>query len=406
MSTYAEKKHYYDTVLNTDKTTFQTSNDEPTPIDCVEEMMSSIPDTFWKTPDLCILDPCCGNGNFGLVAQQFLSPTAKMVFNDTNTRRLEVVKKVFALDTVDVTCMDFLSEFPTDRMFDLIMANPPYAKFSTDGRRASKNHNLVGDFIKKSLSILKPGGFLLYIVPDNWMSYSDRNTLILKLTSLQFHTLNIHTAKKYFKKIGSSFTWFLLENTPYYTNFNVTGLWKKNEYSGMVNSCIRRFIPLYYTSTVQSLLKKTIDADNEKFHVETSSFLHRYTKTKLISDTQTDAYPYRIIHTPTKTCYASIPHKYQDGYKVFISSTNVYGTFVDDCGMTQSIMFIRCKSKSEADRINTILQHPLYKFLNDICRWGNFNNIRVVQRFPIPSVPDDIQTSFELTANELELVYR
>jgi hypothetical protein len=150
-------------------------------------------------------------------------------------------------------------------------------------------------------------------------------------------------------------------------------------------------------------LSKTLDDDNEKFIVETTSFLHHYTKNNLISSTKDDEHPYRLIHTPTQTCYSSIPHKYQDGYKVFISSTNVYSTFVDNCGMTQSIMFIRCKTLDEANRINNILQHPLYRFLNNICRYGNFNCIRVVQRFPIPFDPTDIPKSFGLTDEEIKL---
>ena len=41
--------------------------------------------------------------------------------------------------------------------------------------------------------------------------------------------------------------------------------------------------------------------------------------------------------------------------------------------------------KSYFKKYAEILQHPLYVFLNNICRWGNFNNIRILQSFPIPS---------------------
>ena len=45
---YSKIKHYYDTVLNKDKTLVVTSNDEPTPLSCVEEMVNKIPENFWK----------------------------------------------------------------------------------------------------------------------------------------------------------------------------------------------------------------------------------------------------------------------------------------------------------------------------------------------------------------------
>ena len=59
-------KQYYDTNLNLDKTTYQSSNDEPTPIDCIIDMINKIPEELWEREDLSILDPCCGNGNFAL----------------------------------------------------------------------------------------------------------------------------------------------------------------------------------------------------------------------------------------------------------------------------------------------------------------------------------------------------
>jgi len=65
-SSFDEIKKYYDEILNTDKSTYKSSNDEPTPIDCISEMISKIPSELWEKPDLSILDPCCGNGNFSI----------------------------------------------------------------------------------------------------------------------------------------------------------------------------------------------------------------------------------------------------------------------------------------------------------------------------------------------------
>ena len=64
---YNAVKEHYDKELNKDKKLVKTSNDEPTPIDCVEEMVNKIPEDFWKRKNLKILDPCCGCGNFPFV---------------------------------------------------------------------------------------------------------------------------------------------------------------------------------------------------------------------------------------------------------------------------------------------------------------------------------------------------
>ena len=409
--TYQDLKNYYDENLNKDDSLVKTSNDVPTPIDCVEEMINTIPEDFWKNSSIKILDPCCGCGNFFLAiyfkllkyhsAEHIISNM--LYFNDLNTDRLNVVKLVFGIRS-NITEKDFLV-FDEDTKFDLIVANPPYAKLLPNGKRASKNHNMIGSFINKSLKILKEKGYLLYITPDNWMSFADRNTLIKTLTSLQIIHINIHSAKKkYFKKVGSSFTWYLIENTPSYKDIVVEGTWKNKEYKSTVKSEERRFIPLFYNKLIQSIINKTIDKANDKFEVLTSSDLHKYTKKKLISKDKDEEHKYKLIHTPSQTVYASRPHKFQDGYKVFISTTTYYSTFVDNCGMTQSIAFVRCKNKKQAEKIQKILMHPMYKFINNICRYGNFNNIRILQNFPKCMNYKKVYETFDITKEEQEFI--
>ena len=410
---YNSLKTYYNVYLNTDQTLVKTSNDEPTPIECVEEMINKIPEDTWKRDDLKVLDPCCGCGNFFLVILEKLKKyhTVKdilenmLYFNDINEDRLTVVKEIFMSDeyNLNISEMDYL-KYDEEMKYDIVVANPPYAKLLSNGKRASKNHNLIGVFIDKTLKILKEGGYMLYITPDNWMTFSDRNTLIKTLTSLQILYINIHIAKKYFKKIGSSFTWYLIENKKSYKDVEIEGIWKGNLYNSTVESQVRRYIPLYYNRIIQSILKKTIDASNTKFKVETSSDLHKYTKKIHISNQKTDEFKYKLIHTPKQTVWANRPHKYQTGYKVFISTTTYYGVFVDNCGMTQSIAFIRCDNKKKANKIKSVLEHPLYVFINNICRYGNFNNIRILQNFPYCDNKEKIYETFKITTEEQNFI--
>lgn len=407
--------YHYDNVVNKDKSTYKSSNDETTPLDCVKEMIQSIPESFWEKQNLKILDPCCGNGNFHLIIfYKLLQHHSKdnilnniLYFNDVNKERLNNVRKYFNTSgkfNINITNNDYI-DYNDDNKYDLIVANPPYAKILENGKRAAKNHNLIKDFLEKALTQLKPNGYLLFITPDNWMSFADRNTIVSKLTSLQIIHLDIHSSKKYFKKIGSTFTWYLVENCPFYKNINVTGIYNKKEYKDSVTSLKRNYIPLFYNQLVYSILSKTIDDTScNKFKVETSSDLHKYTKRDLIQTIQDDTYKYKLIHTPKQTVYACRAHKYQEGYKVFISTTDKYGVFIDNCGMTQSIAFIRCDNEKEAVKYKEILDHPLYKFINNICRWGNFNNIRILQRFPLINDKSKIYEKLNITKQEIELI--
>ena len=72
--------------------------------------------------------------------------------------------------------------------------------------------------------------------------------------------------------------------------------------------------------------------------------------------------------------------------------------------MTQSIAFIRCDNEKEAIKYREILDHPLYKFINNICRWGNFNNIRILQRFPLINDKNKIYKELNITKEEIELI--
>lgn len=412
-NTYDEIKSYYNDTLNKDKKSFKTKNDEPTPIDCIEYMISKIPSELWDRPNLKILDPCAGNGNFFIpilyqLREKYTDEEIfeKLYFNDTNDIRINNIKQIFdsSKNHLNITQKDFL-EYDEDEIYDLNVANPPFAKLLPNGKRASKNHNMIKEFIIKSLKVVKEGGYLLYITPDNWMSKADRNHLIKDLTKYQIIHLNIHKSKDYFPKIGSSFTWYIIQKKPFYKDIEIEGRWRGINYTSNVSSRIRSFIPQYYNSIIDSISQKTLENDTlVKFKVETTSDLHKYTKRHLISTINDDEHPYKLIHTPKQTVYASRPHKWQDCWKVFISTTDSYSTFIDNCGMTQSVAFIRCESKEIAETYKKILDHKFYQFINDICRWGNFNNIRILQSFPIPTDTKNIWNNFNLTEEEIQFV--
>ena len=77
--------------------------------------------------------------------------------------------------------------------------------------------------------------------------------------------------------------------------------------------------------------------------------------------------------------------------------------------MTQSIVFIQSLNEEDAKKNKQILEHPLYVFINNICRWGNFNNIRILQNFPIPKINytcnyKEIYDYFNITDEEINFI--
>ena len=385
-------KHYFDT-LNKNYSHFYNSNDICTPLDCVKEMVDSLPSSFLEKKELKILDCCCGNGNFHAYLATKTSLN-NLYFNEINEKRIFNLYKYFG-ENIHLTKKDFLT-YPENKIYDLVVSNPPYAKFNNN-IRTSKNHNLSRIFIEKALKITKKGGYILFIVPNNWMSFADRNHLPKEMSKYQFIHLNIHGAKKWFPKVGSSFTWFLLKKSENTKPFTVHNHYVLKDIQKIQLRSNLNFIPLYLNDLSLSIIDKVIYAQKTKYKIETTSYLHHYTKKKFLKDQKDDLYQYKIIHTPTKTVYSKIPHKYQQGHKVFISLSNQYKTFIDNCGMTQSVAFIRCKNLQEAQEIKKQLDNPIYRFVNNITRYGNFNNIRILQNF-------SILESIKLTSAEIKFI--
>ncbi len=405
MEEYNKLKKVFN-ALNEDKSHFVNSNDICTPMECVEEMLDKVPKDFWAKKKIKILDPCAGNGNFHLCIKYLLSKHHQetsdiLYFNEINEKRISNIRKYF--DNPNITCIDFLA-YPEEEKYDMVVANPPYAKFDINGVRTAKNHNLSRDFINKGLSVLKDNGYLIFIIPDNWMSLSDRNDVPYNLSQYQFIHLNIHGAKRYFPTVGSSFTWFVLQKSSNKKEFFIENNFLiKSVDSVKIDAGVRN-IPLLFNKIVKSIINKTLySTEHKKFEVLTTSNLHRYTKKRFLSTEKNGEFKHKIIHTPNQTVWSKVPHIFQDGWKVFIALTTYYGTFVNNCGMTQSIAFIKTENKEQAEKYSAILEHPLYVFLNNIHRYGNFNNIRILQKFPMPN-KDNIWDSFNITVKEQKYI--
>ena len=164
---------YFDK-LNEDLTHYSSTNDICTPMGCVKEMVDNIPDELWHRGNIKILDPCAGNGNFPAYLET-KTDSCNIYANEINELRLKNLRDYFG-ERIHIYNNDFLTMDENDK-YDLIIANPPYAQLMDDGRRTAKNHTLSRQFIMKALNMLNNDGYLVFIVPDNWMSYADNNPL-------------------------------------------------------------------------------------------------------------------------------------------------------------------------------------------------------------------------------------
>jgi hypothetical protein len=358
-----------------DKDVLESSNDITTPMPLVREIVHAIPERFF-CDGMRVLDPCVGMGNFLIgVGERASSIGMKvdMTGVDLNEKRTIIAKKL--LPDAKILTQNFFDL--DDEKFDLILANPPYAKIN-NGQRSSKNHNLFPSFISKSLEMLAPGGAIAFLVPTSWMSFATRNTVATQLLSLNMVRLDVGTAKKYFPKVGSSFSWFVCVDESPSGLANVTGKFKSHTFESDVLLRARKFIPLLSTKEAIDILDRLMTAPRE-FVVETTSDLHATTKKAFLTDSYDEEHPYKVVHTRKQTKWSSRPHKYQDGIKVFICLTSTYDTWIDECGVTQSAAFVRCDDREHADRIKSVLDSVPFRFAVAVTRYGNFVCVPLIQ---------------------------
>ena len=354
--------------LNNDETHHNTTDDICTPMQCVKTMIDYIPKKFWKEKEIKILDPCCGNGNFGAYCKFKTNPD-NIWYNDLNAQRIANCKKL--LNPKNITRQDALSLDSLDK-WDLIMANPPYSG------GGNKNQSLSNLFIEKSIDLLKKGGYLCFITPNNWMTYNNNNTTLKKLLNEGSFVVIDNDNKKYFPKIGSSFSVFVWQKGVFNNKTKVI-----NSYLIKDEQCVTipktlLFIPLYLSSNVISIVKKLIQNENNKFNYRCD--LHNFTQKDKLSDSKSKEYSYETIHTARKTRYAKIKQDIYDKWTIIVPLSTYYIPYIKTkVNVTQSVGYISFDNKNEAKKYLSVITQPQFKLLVHLTRYGNFNNIMVLK---------------------------
>jgi hypothetical protein len=336
-------------------------------MELVKKMIDYLPNELWGRDDIKVFDPCCGNGNFGAYAK-FKTNIDNIYFNDLNEKRIANCKTL--LNPKNITNENALNIF--DEKFDLIMANPPYSG------GGNKNQSLSNLFIEKAVSLLNDKGYLCFVTPNNWMTYNNNNQTLKKLLSMgSFITID-NDIKKYFPKVGSSFTVFVWQKGVFSHKTKVINSYLiKDEQEVLIPNNIP-FIPLYLSQNVISITMKLINGDRNKFDYRCD--LHNFTQKEKLSDSQNETFKYETIHTARKTRFAKIKQDIYDKWTIIIPLSTYYLPYIKTkVNVTQSVGYISFETKKEAeDYLKTITKEEI-KLIVHLTRYGNFNNIMVLR---------------------------
>lgn len=359
---------YYN-ALNTDPSHLLTTDDICTPMECVEQMLDYVPASFWERKDLRILDPCAGNGNFGACAR-FKTDIHNLWFNELNPVRLQNCKALLAPPHLTQQDALKIDSFGT---WDLVMANPPYSG------GGNKNQSLSNLFIEHSIALLKQGGYLCFVTPNNWMTYNNNNTTLYQLLTKGSFLVIDNDIKRFFPKVGSSFTVFVWQKGIYDNKTYVKNNYLiKDEQHDLTIPNTLKFIPLYLSQEVLSIVQKAIQPTENAFRYRCD--LHNFTKKHLLSDTQSAQFPFETIHTARKTRYACFKQDIYDGFLVIVPLSTFYVPYIRHAvNVTQSVGYLPFLTQEEAQAGLEEITQPLFRVLVHLTRYGNFNNIMVLK---------------------------
>lgn len=161
-----------------------------------------------------VADPACGTGGFLLAAFEHMKPQSKEIekqrflknnalFGADNTSLVVTLASMnlylhdIGTNASPIVCQDSLTENYDDKMYDVILANPP---FGTRPQGSGDVSTIRSDFVKTSdnqvnflqhiMSIVKTGGRVAVVLPDNVLTDGNATAKVREKLLKEF---NLHT---------------------------------------------------------------------------------------------------------------------------------------------------------------------------------------------------------------------
>ena len=382
-----------------------------TPEVLIQDMLDKIPSNVWKDPMKKWLDPATGIGSFHIFVYERLvksleswEPNIKKRHNhiienmlymcEINPENVKKAKKIFGEKTNIQKC-DFLdSKYPDFEIktFDIILGNPPFNASQEAIGKKGGGDSLWPDFVEKSLSLLNPKGYLVFVHPSAWRKPdkkgsgdgldddSNQMTLFKKMSrECQIEYLEIHSKPDGLKMFGvqTRYDWYILKNVPCFKKTTI-----KDETGNIVNIDLRKwdFLPNCYYGEVNRLLsnKNELNVIYSRNQFGTDK---EWTK-----ENETKEYKYPLIHstpigeprfywTNTKTPPVKNQVEMFGQKKVVFGESGMNEVILDidgKYGMTQGAIGLEIDNKKQGILYKKGLESEGFERILKALNFGNF----------------------------------
>lgn len=375
------------------------AGDVPVPYVLAKLIVDTLPDKFWKRPNLKIFDPSCGKGDFLKVIKEKLEDiglSKKKIGQTLFYADPEEFNVLFTNKTLELNngfsytikakpkCKKLRKEWRGElaelenkiktMMFDLIITNPPYQSTDEDGARNDQAKNLWSKFTKIAYDNVKSGGIFTLVTPNTWMSPAadvgkgDSGIHFYQDYFQKYKTLalNINDCKKYFKE-GTSFSYFVVEKTE--ADKHTTKI-KSESDEFEVDLRDVPILPKQVTQDNIDILNKFFFGKHPKIDWRGNNLPEASLRNVEYLDKKSSKYKYPVYSTPAKGgkyFYRADKMQNFDREKVLLSESGAYKPVYDDGkkGYDSFCHVYFLKPKETLENVRNVMEHPIYKFAMD-----------------------------------------
>ena len=239
-------------------------------------MFQLLPKSVLRDPNKKWLDPGSGTGNIAREILYSLVANLEIPFEERNSHVIKNMLHMVELNDehipglqelfdkkANIRHTDYLTIQDWAEYFDVIVGNPPFnfngdKKVPTANKSKKKDGKTIWiDFTKKALSMLKPDGYLLFILPSIWLK-PDKAKMYDLLTSYKIHKIhcfNNTEANRIFKgEAQTPCCFFLLQKRP--SNQEIL-IYDKSNYFPFYLATPSLPIPVFGVNIVNIIYAKT-----------------------------------------------------------------------------------------------------------------------------------------------------
>lgn len=375
-----------------------------TPLWLINQILNRVPKQIWQDPDVKILDPAAGIGNYPVVMFYKLMKGLEKKIPDTQKRKKHILEKMIyiieingnnshvikkLLDQKNIYKLNIVTEsFFENKLivnnidlksikYELIIGNPPYNENGNN-----KGKPFWPQFVYESLSLIKSNGYLCFIHPPGWRKPTSLNTRNIDLfhsmakdaTPLYLEMHDNNDGRKTFKT-DIRYDWYIIKkkkNDGYLTQVkDVDGNYSFIDFSQY------NWLPNNNFSFIKKIISKKPKFDNSRIICD-SSYNPR---NKDVNNIKNKKFKHILIHNTVKDatkCMYTF-HKNNTHFNIpkvifgetgslFLPVLDVNGMY----GMTRGAMAIPIKNKNDGIHLINFLTSPKIKNIVDkTLKWGN-----------------------------------